>query len=110
MANTASMPAEGQILVNIEDMSLLKDIKKAISMVKGVGKITVPRRRMTSYERSLDDEFTRRRAQRSRQPLREQRGVFQENGHLMAYKISTRAQRFLAPLRPRSYIRNLEES
>ena len=36
MANTASMPAEGQILVNIEDMSLLKDIKKAISMVKGV--------------------------------------------------------------------------
>ena len=55
MANTASMPAEGQILVNIEDMSLLKNIKKAISMVKGVGKITVPRRRMTSYERSLRD-------------------------------------------------------
>ena len=49
------MPAEGQILVNIEDMSLLKDIKKAISMVKGVGKITVPRRCMTSYERSLRD-------------------------------------------------------
>lgn len=55
MANTASMPAEGQLLVNIEDMSLLKDIKKAISMVKGVGKITVPRRRMTLYERSLRD-------------------------------------------------------
>lgn len=55
MANTASVPAEGQILVNIEDMSLLKDIKKAISMVKGVGKITVPRRRMTSYELSLRD-------------------------------------------------------
>ena len=33
MANTASMPAEGQILVNIEDMSLLKDIKKAIRHV-----------------------------------------------------------------------------
>ena len=55
MANTTSTPAEGQILVNIEDMSLLKDIKKAISMVKGVGKITVPRRRMTSYERSPRD-------------------------------------------------------
>ena len=55
MANTASMPAEGQLLVNIEDMSLLKDIKKAISMVKGVGKITMPCRRMTSYERSLRD-------------------------------------------------------
>ncbi len=35
---------------------MLKDIKKAISMVKGVGKITVPRRkRMSSYERSLRD-------------------------------------------------------
>ena len=55
MANTASMPTEGQFLVNIEDMSLLKDIKKAISMVKGVGKITMLRRRMTSYERSLRD-------------------------------------------------------
>ena len=35
---------------------MLKDIKKAISMVKGVGKITIPRRkRMSSYERSLRD-------------------------------------------------------
>ena len=35
---------------------MLKDIKKAISMVKGVGKITLPRRRrMSSYERSLND-------------------------------------------------------
>ena len=56
MANVAVAPAEGQILVDIEDMSMLKDIKKAISMVKGVGKITIPRRkRMSSYERSLRD-------------------------------------------------------
>lgn len=56
MANVAMTPAEGQILVDIEDMSMLKDIKKAISMVKGVGKITIPRRkRMSSYERSLRD-------------------------------------------------------
>ena len=49
-------PAEGQILVNIEDMSMLKDIKKAISMVKGVGKITIPRRKCYSaYELSLRD-------------------------------------------------------
>ena len=48
------MPAEGQILVNIEDMSMLKDIKKAISTVKGVGKITLPRRqRISSYERDF---------------------------------------------------------
>ena len=56
MANTTTMPAQGQILVNIENMSMLKDIKKAISMVKGVGKITLPRRkRYSSYERSLRD-------------------------------------------------------
>lgn len=50
------MPMPGQILVNIEDMSMLKDIKKAISMVKGVGKIVLPsRRHYSSYERSLRD-------------------------------------------------------
>jgi hypothetical protein len=52
----ATVPSESQILVNIEDMSKLKDIKRAISMLKGVGKITSPRRkRYSSYERSLRD-------------------------------------------------------
>ena len=57
MANVTTMPKEGQILVNIEDMSMLKDIRKAISMLKGVGKITMPRRRRlySSYELSLRD-------------------------------------------------------
>ena len=57
MANVAVMPTEGQLLVNIDDMSMLKDIKKAISMVKGVGKITMPRRSKlySSYELSLRD-------------------------------------------------------
>ena len=56
MANARTIPAEGQILVNIEDMTMLKDIKKAISMVKGVGKITLPRRqRVSSDECSLRD-------------------------------------------------------
>ena len=56
MPNGVALPMEGQILVNIDDMSMLKDIKKAISMVKGVGKITLPRRkRYSSYERSLRD-------------------------------------------------------
>ena len=51
-----TVPAEGQILVNIEDMSMLKDIKRAISMLKGVGKTTVPRRKhYSSYELSLRD-------------------------------------------------------
>lgn len=57
MANVTMVPAEGQILVDIEDMTMLKDIKRAISMLKGVGKITVPRRRKlySSYVRSLRD-------------------------------------------------------
>ena len=55
-ARTTMYPQEGQLLVSISDMSMLKDIKKAISMVKGVGKITLPRRqRLSSYERSLRD-------------------------------------------------------
>ena len=56
MANVAIAPTQGQILVDIEDMSMLKDIKRAIGLIRGVGKITVPRRRrMSSYERSLRD-------------------------------------------------------
>ena len=42
--------------MEIEDMSMLKDIKKAISMLKGVGRITLPRRkRYSAYELSLRD-------------------------------------------------------
>ena len=56
MANVATIPTQGQILVNIDDMSMFRDIRKAISMLKGVGKITVPhRKRLSSYERSLRD-------------------------------------------------------
>ncbi len=52
-----TLPKEGQIIVDIENMSMLKDIKRAISMLKGVGKITVPRRKKlySSYELSLRD-------------------------------------------------------
>ena len=56
MANAATVPATGQILVEIEDMSMLKDIKRALRLMRGVGKITVPRgKRISSYERSLRD-------------------------------------------------------
>ena len=54
MTNTANIPAEGQLIVDIKDMSLINDIKKAISMLRGVGKVSRPRRkRMTAYELSL---------------------------------------------------------
>jgi len=56
MANVMTMPTEGQLIVNVEDVSMLKDLKKAIGMMRGVTKITIPRRkRLSSYERSLRD-------------------------------------------------------
>lgn len=54
MANTAVVPAERQLIVDVEDMSLFNDIKKAISMLRGVGKVSRPRcKHLTSYELSL---------------------------------------------------------
>ena len=55
MANIATVPTEGQLIVSVENVSMLKDLKKAIGMMRGVTKITIPRRRLTSYERSLRD-------------------------------------------------------
>ena len=55
-ARTTMYPKEGQLLVSISDMSMMKDIKKAIGMLKGVGNVTVPRRkRISAYERSLQE-------------------------------------------------------
>ena len=49
-------PQVGQILVNVEDMSKFQDIRRAITMLKGVGQVTVPRRkRCSAYELSLRD-------------------------------------------------------
>lgn len=56
MALTAPMPTQGQIIVDVADMSLAKDIKKAIGMLRGVTKVTLPRRRrLTGYEQALRD-------------------------------------------------------
>ena len=55
MANIATVPTEGQLIVSVENVSMLKDLKKAIGMMRGVTKITIPRPRVTSYERSLRD-------------------------------------------------------
>ena len=57
MATTMTYPREGQILVDIEDLSMLKDIKRAIGMLRGVAKVTIPRRKRmySAYELSLRD-------------------------------------------------------
>jgi len=40
-ARTMTYPQEGMLLVRVNDMSMMKDIRKAISMVKGVENATV---------------------------------------------------------------------
>ena len=55
-ARTMTYPQEGMLLVRVCDMSMMKDIRKAISMVKGVENVTLPhRKRISAYERSLRD-------------------------------------------------------
>lgn len=49
-------PTGAVLTVSLEDISMLKDVKKAISMVRGVTKVTVPRRkRLTGYEQARLD-------------------------------------------------------
>ena len=55
MQNLATMPQGGQMIVSVENVAMMKDLKKAISMMRGVTKITIPRKRLTSYERSMRD-------------------------------------------------------
>ena len=44
MATTTTPTVQGQLLVSVSDMSMLKDIKKAISRDKGVIKVQTQRR------------------------------------------------------------------
>lgn len=53
-ASTLAMPTPAQITVNIEDVSMLKEIKRAISMIRGV--VSVEKSpAMKSYERARAD-------------------------------------------------------
>lgn len=53
-ASTLTAPVPAQITVNIEDASMLKDIKRAISMIRGVVSIEKSSA-MKSYERARAD-------------------------------------------------------
>ena len=53
---TSTAPVPGVLTVSFEDISMLKDIKKAISMVRGVTKVSVPRRKhLTGMEQAMRD-------------------------------------------------------
>ena len=44
-----------QLTVSIEDVSMLDQIKQAISMLRGVASVTTKRRPKTGMERAVDD-------------------------------------------------------
>lgn len=53
--NTVSL-APTQMLIELENASFAKDLKKAIGMMKGVTKVTLPKRtKLTPYEQSMRD-------------------------------------------------------
>ena len=53
--NTVSL-APTQMLIELENASFAKDLKKAIGMMKRVTKVTLPKRtKLTHYEQSMRD-------------------------------------------------------
>jgi hypothetical protein len=44
-----------QLTVSIEDVSMLEQIKQAISMLKGVSSVTLKRKPKTGMERAIED-------------------------------------------------------
>jgi hypothetical protein len=58
-ARTTQAPAAGQLLVSISDLSMINDIKKAISMLKGVTSVkkqkTYDITKTKAFQEALDD-------------------------------------------------------
>ena len=60
-ARTTQAPAAGQLLVSISDLSMINDIKKAISMLKGVTKVKAQKQKefditkTKAFQEALDD-------------------------------------------------------
>ena len=46
-----------QMIVDVSDLSLMNELKRAISLMRGVTKVTIPRRRKlySAYELSMRD-------------------------------------------------------
>lgn len=44
-----------ELTVNIEDPSMIEQIKQAISMLKGVASVTMKKKRRTGMERAVED-------------------------------------------------------
>ena len=44
-----------ELVVSVEDVSLLTDIKRAIKMLRGVAGVTLPKQKKSRLERAIDD-------------------------------------------------------
>lgn len=56
MQATVSIPQEHQLIVSVSELSMMPSLRKAIGLMRGVTKVSVPRkRRMSDYERALED-------------------------------------------------------
>ena len=55
MANVATMPSQGQILVDIDDISLFKQLRQAIGMLKGVVSVKLKCQAKTGMDRAIED-------------------------------------------------------
>ena len=48
--------SENQMIVSVADASMMKELKRAISLMRGVAKVTIPRRKkLSAYELSMRD-------------------------------------------------------
>ena len=55
MANVATMPTQGQILVNVEDITLFEQLRQAISMLRGVVSVKLKPQAKTGMDRAIED-------------------------------------------------------
>lgn len=56
MATLAIQPEANQMIVTFDDVSVMKQVKKTLALVKGVKSISMPRKkRMCGLDRALKD-------------------------------------------------------
>lgn len=55
MANTAALSSQSQLIVTVDDASVINDLKRAIKMMRGVSKISVKRPKKTELDLARED-------------------------------------------------------
>ena len=55
MANTETASLQNQLIVTVDDASIINDLKRAIKMMRGVSKISVKRPKKTEMDLSRED-------------------------------------------------------